>query len=31
LNFVSSRGFAPFAIWRIVIGTAGLIGLWLVG
>lgn len=31
LNFVSSRGFAPFAIWRIVVGTAGLIGLWLLG
>jgi len=31
LNFVSSRGFAPFAVWRIVIGAAGLVGLWLVG
>ncbi|WP_349436938.1 undecaprenyl-diphosphate phosphatase [Pararhizobium sp. A13] len=31
LNFVSSRGFAPFAIWRIVVGAAGLIGLWLFG
>ena len=31
LNFVSNRGFAPFAIWRIVVGTAGLIGLWLFG
>ncbi|OJF90560.1 undecaprenyl-diphosphate phosphatase [Pararhizobium antarcticum] len=31
LTFVSNRGFAPFAIWRIFIGTAGLIGLWLVG
>ncbi|CAN7266832.1 undecaprenyl-diphosphate phosphatase [Pararhizobium sp. LjRoot255] len=31
LKFVSSRGFAPFAIWRIVIGAAGLVGLWLVG
>ncbi|MDW5318160.1 undecaprenyl-diphosphate phosphatase [Rhizobium sp. PL01] len=31
LNFVSSRGFAPFAIWRIIVGTAGLIGLWLFG
>jgi undecaprenyl-diphosphatase len=27
LAFVSNRGFAPFAIWRIVVGTAGLIGL----
>ncbi len=31
LTFVSNRGFAPFAIWRILVGTAGLIGLWLVG
>ncbi|KQY13275.1 undecaprenyl-diphosphate phosphatase [Rhizobium sp. Root482] len=31
LNFVSNRGFAPFAIWRIIVGCAGLIGLWLVG
>ena len=31
LNFVSNRGFAPFAVWRIVVGCAGLIGLWLVG
>ena len=31
LDFVSRRGFAPFAIWRIVVGTSGLIGLWLVG
>jgi len=31
LNFVSHRGFAPFAIWRIIVGTAGLIGLWLLG
>lgn len=31
LNFVSNRGFAPFAIWRILVGTAGLIGLWLFG
>jgi undecaprenyl-diphosphatase len=31
LNFVSSRGFAPFAIWRIVVGTAGLIGLLIFG
>lgn len=31
LNFVSSRGFAPFAIWRIVVGVAGLIGLLIFG
>ncbi|MBD9374125.1 undecaprenyl-diphosphate phosphatase [Rhizobium sp. ARZ01] len=31
LDFVSRRGFAPFAIWRIIIGVAGLIGLALWG
>ncbi|WEX88415.1 undecaprenyl-diphosphate phosphatase [Sinorhizobium garamanticum] len=31
LDFVSHRGFTPFAIWRIIIGVAGLIGLWLLG
>lgn len=31
LNFVSNRGFTPFAMWRIVIGVAGLVGLWLLG
>jgi len=31
LDFVSRHGFAPFAWWRIGVGTAGLIGLWLVG
>lgn len=31
LSYVSSRGFALFAVWRIVIGTAGLIGLWIIG
>lgn len=29
LDFISKHGFMPFAIWRIVVGTAGLIGLWL--
>lgn len=29
LDFVSSRGFAPFAWWRILVGTAGLAGLLL--
>lgn len=29
LDFVSKHGFTPFAIWRIVVGTAGLIGLYL--
>ena len=31
LDFVSRHGFAFFAWWRIVVGTAGLIGLWLTG
>ena len=31
LDFVSRRGYGLFAWWRIVIGTLGLIGLWLVG
>ncbi|MCJ8520356.1 undecaprenyl-diphosphatase [Pseudorhizobium tarimense] len=31
LNFVSSRGFAPFAWWRIFVGMAGLIGLFVFG
>ncbi|MFC3071697.1 undecaprenyl-diphosphate phosphatase [Shinella pollutisoli] len=31
LDFVSRRGFAPFAFWRIAIGTLGLIALWLYG
>ncbi|MBW8320012.1 MAG: undecaprenyl-diphosphatase, partial [Rhizobium sp.] len=29
LDFVSKRGYAPFAWWRIIVGTLGLIGLWL--
>ncbi len=29
LNFVSKRGFAVFAWWRILVGSAGLIGLYL--
>jgi undecaprenyl-diphosphatase len=31
LDFVSSRGYAPFAWWRILVGAAGLVGLLLVG
>ena len=31
LDFVSRHGFTPFAYWRIAVGTAGLVGLWLVG
>lgn len=29
LNFVTRHGFAPFAYWRIFIGSLGLIGLYL--
>ena len=31
LDFVSKRGFAPFAWWRIVVGLVGLAGLALTG
>jgi undecaprenyl-diphosphatase len=31
LDFVSRHGFAFFAWWRIIVGTAGLIGLYFVG
>jgi undecaprenyl-diphosphatase len=31
LAFISRHGFAPFAWWRIVIGCAGLAGLWVFG
>ncbi|WP_319483215.1 undecaprenyl-diphosphate phosphatase [uncultured Cohaesibacter sp.] len=31
LDFVSRHGFMPFAIWRILIGGLGLIGLYVVG
>ena len=31
LAFVANHGFALFAWWRIIVGTAGLIGLWAVG
>ena len=31
LDYVSSHGFGLFAWWRIIVGTVGLIGLWLVG
>lgn len=27
LNFISSRGYAPFAYWRIVVGIVGLVAL----
>lgn len=31
LDFVSRRGFTPFAWWRIIVGVAGLIGLAVTG
>jgi undecaprenyl-diphosphatase len=31
LDYVSKHGFALFAYWRIFVGSAGLIGLWLIG
>lgn len=31
LDFVSRRGFGLFAWWRIIVGAAGLAGLWVVG
>ena len=29
LGFVAARGFAPFAWWRIIVGSVGFVGLWL--
>ena len=31
IAFVARHGFTPFAWWRIVVGTLGLIGLWAFG
>lgn len=31
LDFISSRGYAPFAWWRILVGSVGLVGLFLFG
>ena len=31
LDYVSKHGFGLFAWWRILVGSAGLLGLWLVG
>ncbi|MEM9574328.1 MAG: undecaprenyl-diphosphate phosphatase [Pseudomonadota bacterium] len=31
LDYVSKHGFSLFAWWRIVVGTAGLLGLWILG
>ena len=29
VDFVGRYGFAPFAAWRILVGTVGLLGMWL--
>ena len=29
LDFVSKRGYAPFAYWRIFVGTVGLLVIWM--
>ena len=31
LDFISRHGYAPFAWWRIAVGSLGIAGLWLVG
>ena len=31
LDYVSKHGFSLFAWWRIIVGTAGLLGLWILG
>jgi len=31
LDFVSRRGYAPFGWWRLIVGTAGLIALYIWG
>ena len=31
LDFVSRRGFGPFAWWRIIVGVAGIVGLAVTG
>lgn len=31
LEFIGRHGFTPFAWWRIIVGTAGLAGLYYVG
>jgi undecaprenyl-diphosphatase len=31
LGFVSKYGFAPFAWWRIVVGAAGLVAIYMLG
>ena len=29
VDFVGRYGFAPFSAWRILVGTVGLLGIWL--
>lgn len=29
VDFVGQHGFTPFAFWRIVVGTVGLLALWI--
>ena len=29
VDFVGRYGFAPFSAWRILIGTVGLLAIWL--
>lgn len=29
VDFVGRHGFTPFAWWRVVVGTAGLVAIWL--
>ena len=31
LDYISKHGFSLFAWWRIIVGTAGLVGLWIIG
>jgi undecaprenyl-diphosphatase len=31
LAFITRHGFAPFAWWRIIVGSLGLAGLWVFG
>jgi len=31
VDFVARHGFVTFAWWRVIVGVAGLAGLWLVG
>lgn len=31
VDFVGRHGFMPFAIWRVIVGVAGLLGFWIYG